>query len=361
MQKIAIIGGGPAGLTAAIEGAKQGLDVDLFDQYAIGDNIRCAEGFFDTMNMLGKPDDGIRFKVDTIDFKVKNNYSFQADDKVNLWMIDRSEWQIGLAQQARDLGVRIHEHSSVSKERLKELQQSHDWVIDGSGAPSVTSKAYGWQSFYKETSGLTVQFTMHGDFSKYEDKIYAAILDKYAGYYWIFPKGVNEANVGLIVFNDTKDNLWHELERIIELEGLTSYVRTRKLGGICPVVIPNQLVYDNALLTGDAAGLVSALHGGGIDNACVSAKIAIECIVNGEVEQYGQKIHALLGKKLDGEQKFADIAYQISPLVLDTIFKFLVRSEKTLGEYGFLTGDADGFLKLRAIKNFIPPFLKKSM
>ena len=102
-------------------------------------------------------------------------------------------------------------------------------------------------------------------------------------------------------------------------------------------------------------------HGGGIDNACVSAKIAIECIVNGEVEKYSEKVHNLLGKKLDGEQKFADIAYQISPLVLDTIFKFLVRSDKTLGEYGFLTGNADGFIKLRAIKNFIPPFLKKSM
>lgn len=361
MQKIAVIGGGPAGLTAAIDGAKNGLQVDLFDQYEIGDNIRCAEGFFDTLNMLGKPEDGVRFKVDAIDFRVKNNYSFAADDKVNLWMIDRSEWQIGLAKKARELGVHIYENSPINKEKMKQLQADYDWVIDASGAPSVTSKAYGWQSFYKDTSGLTVQYTMHGDFSKYEGKIYAAILDKYAGYYWIFPKGLDEANVGLIVFNDTKDNLWHELERVIEKEGLTSYVRTRKLGGICPVVIPEQLVYDNAILTGDAAGLVSALHGGGIDNACISAKLAIECIVNNEVDTYSNKIHEQLGRKLQGEQQFADVAYQISPTLLDTIFKLLIRSDKTLGDYGFLTGDAAGFLKLKAIRGFIPPFLKKSI
>lgn len=43
MQSIAIIGGGPAGLTAAIEGAKSGFDVTLYEKYKIGDNIRCAE------------------------------------------------------------------------------------------------------------------------------------------------------------------------------------------------------------------------------------------------------------------------------------------------------------------------------
>ena len=361
MQKIAIIGAGPAGLTAAIEGAKQGLDVDLFDQYKIGDHIRCAEGFFDTLNMLGQPNDGVRFKVEAIDFKVKGQYSFSTDDEVKLWMIDRQEWQIGLGHQAKELGVRIHENTAISKAKFKELSSDYDWIIDASGAPSVTSKANGWQSFYKDTSGLTVQYTMHGDFTKYRNKIYAALLTKNEGYYWVFPKSDDEANVGLIVFNDTQENLWDILEGIIEEEQLTSYVRTRKLGGICPVVIPEQLVHGNAILTGDAAGLVSALHGGGIDNACISAEIAIDCIVSDTVEQYSDKIHDLLGKKLAGEQQFANIAYQISPTILDAIFKMLQKSGKSLGEYGFLTGKAKSFLDLKAIRGFIPPFLKKTV
>ncbi len=359
MKRIAIIGGGPAGLTAAIEGAKLGLEVELFDQYKIGDHIRCAEGFFDTLDLLGEPKDGLRFKVDALDFKVKTTYSFPTGEDIKLWMIDRQEWQIGLAKEARELGVQIHENSPISKDKFKELSANYDYIIDSSGAPSVTSKAHGWQSFYKETSGLTAQYTMLGDFTKYKDKIFAAILDRHKGYYWVFPKGDREANVGLIIFDDTTDNLWNVLEEIIEREKLTSYERTRKLGGICPVIMPENLVHGNSLLTGDAAGLVSALHGGGIDNACISGKIAAECIANNEVDQYDSKVRKVLANKLNGEKHFANVAYGMNQTILEGIFKMLHRSDKSIGEYGFLTGQAENFLKLKAIRSVIPVLLKK--
>lgn len=164
MRKIAIIGGGPAGLTAAIEGAKKGFHIDLFDQYKIGDNIRCAEGFFDTLNILGKPNHGVRFKVEELELEIKNNFVFPLDDKVNIWMIDRSEWQKGLAEEAKSLGVNIYEESIISKDKFNQLKSGYDWVIDSSGAPSITSKVYGFSKFYKETSGITAQYTLHGDF-----------------------------------------------------------------------------------------------------------------------------------------------------------------------------------------------------
>ena len=359
MQKIAIIGGGPAGLTAAIDGAKNGLSVDLFDQFNIGDNIRCAEGFFDTLNMLGEPKTGVRFKVDELEFKVKKNYAFRSDDKTNLWMIDRREWQIGLAEEARALGAAIHENSPINKAKFKELVEEYDYVIDSSGAPSVTSKAYGFNQFYKETSGLTVQYTLLGDFSKYNGEIFCALIERQSGYWWIFPKSDNEANVGLILFKETDQNLWDLLEKIIEKEGLSSYTKTRKLGGICPVVRPEKLVYDNVFLTGDAAGLVSALHGGGIDNACISGKIAIQCIVSGQVDQYENEITKVLGKKLDGETRLANLAYKLNPTILDSIVKLVHRSDKSLGEYAFLNGNGDAFEKLGMLKGLIPSLVKK--
>ncbi|WP_102693878.1 NAD(P)/FAD-dependent oxidoreductase [Rummeliibacillus pycnus] len=358
MQKIAIIGGGPAGLTAAIDGAKNGLSVDLYEQYHIGDHIRCAEGFFDTLNMLGEPKAGVRFKVDEMKFKVKHEYVFPSDDQTNLWMIDRREWQIGLAEEARSLGVTIYENTAISKDKFKKLVQAYDWVIDSSGAPSITSKVYGFNHFYKETSGLTVQYTLLGDFSKYNGKIFAALIENYSGYYWIFPKSNHEANVGLIFFKNTKENLWDELEKVIEKEGLASYTKTKKLGGICPVVQPEKLVYGNALLTGDAAGLISALHGGGIDNACISGKIAIECIAKNEVDQYKSKINDVLGKKLAGETRLANLAYKLNPSILDKIVKVIHRSNKPLGAYAFLNGNGDAFEKIGLLKGIIPSILK---
>ena len=88
MTQLLVIGGGPAGLYAALEAAGHGLDVTLFEKGKIGENIRCAEGFFDTMKLLKKPNSGVRFKVEQIIIKAKSTYQIDAR-KLNLWMIDR--------------------------------------------------------------------------------------------------------------------------------------------------------------------------------------------------------------------------------------------------------------------------------
>lgn len=359
MVRIAVIGGGPAGLMTAIEGAKNGLTVDLYEKHQIGDNIRCAEGFFDTLNMLDEPKYGVRFKVEALELEVKKNYVFPCDEKTNIWMIDRREWQIGLAAEARDLNVQIYENSPVSKEKLKQLMHDYDWVIDCSGVPSVTSKAYEFNSFYKNTSGITVQYTLLGDFSKYYGRIKASFESHYDGYYWVFPKSHNEANVGLIFFSENNLKPWDELERIIEKEGLSAYTKTRKFGGMCPVVRPEHLVYDNILLTGDAAGLVSALHGGGIDNACISGKIAIQCIVENKVHAYESEIERVLGSKLDGEKRLADLVYSLKPGVLDSIAKIMHQTKKSIGDFGFLNGHPDRFKKFAMIQGLLPKVLQK--
>ena len=147
---------------------------------------------------------------------------------------------------------------------------------------------------------------------------------------------------------------------VIKIEKLdVGYERTRKLGGICPVVMPEELVHGNVLLTGDAAGLVSALHGGGIDNACISAQIAIDCIANGTVDQYDKRVRETLGTKLEGERQFANVAYTVNPTVLEAVFKLMERAGKSIGEYGFLTGRAAKFLGMPVIKTVLHSVSKK--
>lgn len=352
--KIAIIGGGPAGLTAAIEGVHAGLEIELFEQYKIGGNIRCAEAFFDGLNILGEPEEGVRFKVEKMNFKINNTYSFNNDEQTNIWMIDRSEWQQALAKEAKELGVVIYEDNAISRTELEELRDKYDYVIDCSGAPSVTSKLYDFTEFYKENSGLTVQYTLAGDFSKYEGEIFAALLSEGSGYYWIFPKSNTEANVGLILFDNKEEDLWKKLDEVLEIEGLTSYEKTRELSGTCPVVRPEKLVYENIIMAGDAAGLISPLHGGGIDNACISGKIAIKCIMKNEVENYGEEINKALGKRLDGEAKFAKLAYQFNRDQLDNLLNLVHSSDKLLGEHAFLNGEGAAFGKFGVIKGIVP-------
>ena len=130
----------------------------------IGENIRCAEGFFDVLKLLGMPEAGVRFKVEKIIVRAKSTYYFDAR-QLFLWMIDRRVWQTELAKKARQKGVRIEENSGISPEELKGLQKQYDCIIDASGAPSVTSRAYGFSDFYKKNSGKTVQYVNRGLFT----------------------------------------------------------------------------------------------------------------------------------------------------------------------------------------------------
>jgi len=300
MAKLLVVGAGPAGLYAASEAAKSGFNVTLCEKGKIGENIRCAEGFFDTLKVLGKPEFGVHFKVENLIIKVISTYKLNAN-QLNLWMIDRATWQKKLAEQAENLGVKIREKSQISPKDLIKLKKEYDYIIDASGAPSVTSRLNGFSNFYKQHSGKTVQYTMEGDFSHIGNSLKVGLMPDFWGYYWIFPKTSNLANVGVGNFcSKEKDRLWDRLDKVIKEEGLSGYKILKKIGGICPTAIPTSLVYDNILLVGDAAGLTSPLHGGGIDMAIVSAKEAVKSILS-DWTNYEQNLKSIIENKLKFE------------------------------------------------------------
>lgn len=324
MAKLLVVGGGPAGLYAASEAAKHEFDVTLREKGKIGDNIRCAEGFFDTLKLLGKPELGVLFKVENLIIKVISTHKLNTN-QLNLWMIDRAYWQKKLAEQAKSLGVRIWESSPVSPTDLVKLKKDYDFIIDASGAPSVTSRLYGFTKFYKYNSGKTVQYTMEGDFSHIADSLKVGLMPDFWGYYWIFPKTRKIANVGVGNFySQGNDRLWDRLDKVIRKENLNGYKILDKIGGICPTAILDKLVYDNILLVGDAAGLTSPLHGGGIDMAIISAKEAVKSIIS-DWANYDKNLRAVFDKKLKFEGLLVNVWRERN---LDEMDKLIANLEK---------------------------------
>lgn len=324
--KICILGGGPAGLAAATQGAKLGYDVVLFEKNCIGDDIRCAEGYIDTLGLLGKPRAGTRFRVKSIVFQTDHAYELDVSANQGFWMIDRREWQVDFAQRAKELGVKIYEKTRIRPEDLDKLQGEYDYLIDATGVQPVTAKRWGFIKEYRDSCAVTVSRVLRGDFSSLYEKIKVGLEPHYHGYYWIFPKDRDLANVGIGCFNydpyaPGKINLWRELERIMRKEGIKDYEVLRSFGGSLPVRMLDRVVYGNIILVGDAGGLCSPLHGGGIDLACISGKMAIDAIHRGRVEQYRQDLWEVVGSKIELEREIVRIWQSCSYSDLDAILK----------------------------------------
>ncbi len=343
-QRVCIIGGGPAGLAAALEGARLALKVDLYERNRIGDHIRCAEGFIDSLRLLGKPEAGVRFKVDEVLLQV--NREFRVNCKqINLWMIDRTEWQRFLGEQARDAGVKIYEKTRITKEAFEELRTDYHWVIDASGVPSVTSLVYGFRDYYRRYGAVTAQYVVEGDFSYPGERLKFVLFPRYLGYYWIFPKGRNRdgretANVGIGLFRQGETNgknqkvsLWEELDRVLGKERINGKI-LRRHGGIIPLRLREQLQYENVLLVGDAAGCASPLHGGGIDSAFLTGQLAARWIASQKGafpgRDFSQYVWNLLKPKLRVEQRLCELWSQLDSEALDDLACLIARNYRQI-------------------------------
>lgn len=290
-MKLAIIGAGPGGLYAALRAVKQNHQVDLFEKRKVGEGIVCGECIFDSLGIMRKPGRGLLHSVDEIVLQGRGQYPFPLGRRRKLWMLDRRIWQQDLAGLAKSLGARIYENAGITRERLRQMQQEYDWILDASGAPSVTSRLYRFSGDYFQEYLLSYQLVLAGDFSALWPRIKVAFPPDLPArfqpaYYWIFPKDAHRANVGVVctvcgALNRGSLDLKKLLADVLRSEGLTGATVLGKGGGTGPSRMLPRLVYDNIILTGDAAGLTSPLHGGGIDMACLSGILAVDAVTKG--------------------------------------------------------------------------------
>ncbi len=307
-MRIAVIGGGPAGLVAAGTAAQNGLEVTLFERYRIGERINCGEGFFDLLGIWGRPEAGVLFQVKEILFKINNLYRVDSS-RLNIWMVDRFNWQHYLSEVARAAGVKILEETPVSVKDVAHIRRDFDWVIDASGVSAISLKARGSTGENRRRYAVTLQYRLEGDFSYLKDSMKAVLEPHYQGYYWIFPKvaatkGIANVGIGCFSYPSEKIDLKKEITRILYQENLHDYNILEYRGGRIPLQQASPFLRDNTLLVGDAAGLASPLHGGGLDMALLSGKLAALSILKGTPHLYEQQLRQKIKHKIVYEEKF---------------------------------------------------------
>lgn len=242
-MKIAVIGAGPGGLYAALAAVNKGMKVDLFEKRKVGEGIVCGECIFDSLRIMRKPGRGLLRPVDEVIFRGRKLYPFPLSRHRPLWMLDRKTWQQDLAGQARGRGVVVSENSKVTPSVLRRMQKEYDWVIDASGAPSVTSRLYQFSTDYFKEYLLAYQLVVKGDFRPLWPRLLVAFLPDVPtqfqpAYAWVFPRDAQMANVGIVCTAQGKSgrdkvDLKKLLVDTLHAEGLADADVLEKGGGDC--------------------------------------------------------------------------------------------------------------------------------
>ena len=115
------------------------------------------------------------------------------------------------------------------------------------------------------------------------------------GYGWVFPKA-EHANYGVGGWAAEGPRLREHLRRLCAEHGVDHSTLTDLHGRRLPIRRTSSAARGRVLLVGDAAGLVDPLSGDGIYEALLSARLAAEAIVAGDLSGYEAALAAALGR-----------------------------------------------------------------
>lgn len=296
---VLVVGGGPAGLSAAAASAKGGLRVAVIEKDSgIADKIRTSGAtWLSEVKKLGLPRNlynpirryGIYSpsreylletrKAEACVLNVRKLYQYLAQKAAALGAEIFLQTKVNQASLKKDKGaVRISAHSPRGR-----LLFCGKLVIDASGHSSVVGRSLGLVGRW-ERIGVGVEYEAYVE--KTDIDTWALMVGPTyspAGYAWIFPVGENRLRIGVGIGRPESD--------MSPLKQLTHLMEKKpgplkKLGRICPIevhhgIVPTQgprdiTVGDRVLLVGDSAGHINPLFFEGIRFAIKFGKLAGE-------------------------------------------------------------------------------------
>ena len=343
---VIVCGAGPSGATAANALSKAGLKVLLLEKEKLPRHKTCGGGMPMTVKDVIREIEPSAFLESEASF-MKHTFNFKdpilapinsspTQKKISLWMVQRSIFDNALVNLAVRSGATLKDElrvCSIEEEngsyilRAKsslgtEFCTKTKYIIGADGANGVVARLLGLRKNRVHAIAMEVEYphkwgSGHKDLRK--DVIHLEYGAIPGGYAWIFPKE-EHLNVGGILFNSsfgkadksqTRDLILNAVFKYLEFVGVP-YDQDAMKFYAHPLPVWNQkesLQKKNALLVGDAAGLINPFFGDGILCAMKSGDIAAQCIASGDVTNYTKLIHKDFSQGLDAALKLAQIFY----------------------------------------------------
>ncbi|MEM0160585.1 MAG: NAD(P)/FAD-dependent oxidoreductase [Thermoplasmata archaeon] len=348
MEDIIIIGGGPSGLKLASIVGRYINTTILEEHYEIGRPSHCTGLFSKPVFEMASAKAvtnrvrGAIIKLDDLEFSIT-----KKEDVA--YVVERSDFDKNMAYEAINnnaklqLGARVKEiiksnNRTIVKYRkdgnLKELEGA---VIVGADGYASMVRRYMNQSVPKFLGGIQLRVS-----GASIDDDYVKILigsDIAPGFFgWIVPEGEKMAKVGLAT---DKGYAVQFLKKILKDETLKNARILAVEGGVIPIGTVKNMVFENLMLIGDAAGFVKATSGGGVYMGLKSSINASKVILNHfKDSSYSltnfEKLNAKLLKELKIDLKIHNIYSSFSDSELKDLFTILSKRENVeiIEKYG---------------------------
>ena len=328
---VVIVGGGPAGSTAARECAALGLKALILDRAEFPRDKPCGGGVTArTANLLP-------FSIEPVVGRVVSDVLFsykQADtferrsERALASMTRRIDFDAFLLQKALEAGASLREKSIVREvtrdsrgvEVRTEDETFHaNVLVAADGANGTTAAMAG------VTPKLWKQIAIEGDVTppggvppEWKTRFGLDIGSLSGGYGWVFPKS-DHVNIGVGGWRHLGPTLRTQLAYLTEFYGFKATDLTGIHGHHLTIRQPGSpLAEGNTLLVGDAAGLVDPMTAEGIYAAILSGGTAAKHIahyVAGEVQDlsgYRREMASTLLAELNVSHRFHDL-FHLTP------------------------------------------------
>ena len=290
---LAIVGGGPAGLTTAIEARLAGLDAVVIDRCRPPIDVACGEGLMpggvERLLRLGvalSEDDGWFFHgVCYIDGEVKAQARFASGAGLG---VRRTALHRALLRRAEELGVELRWGVKARAIQADGIETDGGvfkarWLVAADGRLSALRTWSGITTTVPERKRFGIR--RHYEMAPWSDLVEVHWADE--GEVYVTPVGPETVGVAVLSSDRPLDFDRHlrafpALSR--RLEGARVASRDRGAGPFGQR--PATVVRDRLVLVGDASGCLDPITGEGMAVACGQAQALVRAVRRGEIEHY---------------------------------------------------------------------------
>lgn len=359
---VIVVGAGPAGSIAARFAAEQGVSVLMLEKDRdVGYPVRCGEAISKAGVEEFIPSDEKWIAAHIDKFSLNSPDGTEAIVKFNDagYVLERRVFDYELAKTAANAGAEILTRayvnelitengkvSGVKYEYRGEQKEIRSKIVIG--ADGVESRIGRWAGLkthiHFRDMECCAQITA-SNINLNPNTLYFYFGEEYApgGYFWVFPKGKNTANIGLGVSGTIgkKRSALSYLNDFMAKNYPDAPVLTSIAGGVPSTITLDKISAPGIMLTGDAARQVNPLSGGGIASGMIGGSIAGR--IAGEAIKMNKPEHVLtydnawrerLGKRHETFERIKNGIYNFSDDKFNKIahsFNKVPESKRSLG------------------------------